>query len=152
DFAGAPVVHDARAVAQEDVLPRNAEPDVVLRRGDCRGAGAGEHDLQFRDVFADHLERVEQCSAGDDGGAMLVVMKDGNPQRLPERFFYIEAVWSADVLEVDAADRRLEQLAELDDVIRILRPDLEVEHIQISKLLEEIPLALHDGLARECTN
>ncbi len=68
-------------------------------------------------------------------------------QRLAQRLLDVEAVGGADVLEVDAADRRLEQLAEPDDVVGILRTHLEIEHVEIGELLEEIPLALHHRLA-----
>ena len=43
--------------------------------------------------------------------------------------------------------RRLEQLAEPDDVVGILGADLEVEHVEVGELLEEIPLSLHHRLA-----
>ena len=65
-------------------------------------------------------------------------MEDGDLHRVPQGLFYVEAVGRADVLEVDSADGWLEKLAELDDVVGILRADLEVEHIEIRELLEEI--------------
>src|SRR5207247_1307677 len=80
-------------------------------------------------------------------GAVLVVVKDRNAERLPQRLFYIEAVRSANVLEVDATDGRLEELAELDDVVRLLRAHFEIEHVEIGELLEQVRFALHDRLA-----
>ena len=97
--------------------------------------------------FSTTLERVEQRGAGDDRGAVLVVVEDRDLQRLAERLLDVEAVRRADVLEVDAADRRLEQLAELDDVVGILGADLEIEDVDIGELLEEVPLALHHRLS-----
>ena len=78
---------------------------------------------------------------------MLVVVEDRNLQRLPQRLLDVETVRGANVFEVDAADRRLEELAELDDVVGILRADLEIEDVEIGELLEEIPFAFHDRLA-----
>src|SRR4029450_4089314 len=67
----------------------------------------------------------------------------------PERLLDVEAVGRLDVLEVDPADGGLEELAELHDVIGRLRADLEIEDVDVGELLEEIPLAFHDGLAVE---
>ena len=80
---------------------------------------------------------------------MLVVVEDGNLHRLPERLLDVEAVGRADVLEVDSADGRLEELAELDDVVGILGADLEIEDVEVGELLEEVRLALHHRLAGE---
>src|SRR5262249_29243945 len=51
------------------------------------------------------------------------------------------------VLEVDAADGGLEELAKLDDVVGAFRTNLEVEDIDVGELLEEVCLALHHRLA-----
>ena len=101
----------------------------MLRGRDRGGAGAREHDRDLADVLADDLERVEQRGAGDDRGAVLVVVEDRDLHRLPQRLLDVEAVRRLDVLEVDAADGRLEQLAEPDDVVGILGADLEVEDV-----------------------
>ena len=60
-----------------------------------------------------------------------------------------EAIGRADVLEVDAADRRLEQLAKPDHVLRIFGCDFEVEHVDVGERLEQDPFALHHRLAGE---
>ena len=56
---------------------------------------------------------------------------------------------SPNVLEVDAAHRRLQHLAEADDLVRILRADLDVEDVDPGEPLEQDALALHDRLGRE---
>ncbi len=61
----------------------------------------------------------------------------------------MEAVGSFDVFEVDAAEGRLEQLAELDDLFGIVAVDFDVEYVDVGKALEEDGLALHDGLSGE---
>ena len=147
--AVAAVVDHAGAVAHEDVLALHAEPHVVLGRADRRGAGAGEDDLHLVDLLADDLERVEERGAGDDRRAVLVVVEDGDLERLPQRLLDVEAVGRLDVLEVDPADGGLEELAELDDVVGRLGADLEVEDVDVGELLEEVALALHDRLAGE---
>ena len=89
------------------------------------------------------------AAPGDDRRSVLVVVEDGNLHRLPQRLLDVEAIRRANVLEVDAADRRLEQLTEANHVVGILRPDLEIEHVEIGELLEEISLAFHHRLAGE---
>ena len=146
-LAVATLVNHAVAIAEHDVLAFHAEPNVVLGRGDRGGAGAREDDANVLDLLADDLERVEQGGAGNDRRAVLVVVEDRDAQRLAQRLFDVETVGRANVLEVDPADRRLEELAELDDVVGILRTHLEIEHVEVGELLEEIPFAFHHGLA-----
>ena len=57
------------------------------------------------------LERVEQRGAGDDRGAVLVVVEDRDVHLRDQPLFDLEALRRVDVLEVDAAEGRLEQLA-----------------------------------------
>jgi hypothetical protein len=73
-------------------------------------------------------------------------------QALDQRLFDVEAVGSRDVLEVDAADGRLQQLAEADHVFRILAADLQVEHIDVGKALEQNALPFHHRLRRQRAN
>ena len=80
---------------------------------------------------------------------MLVVVEDGDLHGLAEFFLDLEAVGGFDVLKVNAAERGLEQLAELDDLFGILAVDFDVENIDVGKALEEHGFAFHHGLARE---
>ena len=141
------LVDHALAVAHEYMLTLDAEPDVMLCRGDRRGARAGEHDDHVLDRFPGDLQRVEQRRARNDGRSMLVIVKHRNPHGFAQCFLDIETIRSANVLEIDATDCRLEQLAELHDVVGIFRSDLDVEHIDVGELLEEIALAFHHRLA-----
>src|SRR6059036_437577 len=139
----------ALLVAHHDVLALDAKSHVVLGGGDGRGPGAGEHDLHRPDVLRHELQRVQERGARDDRRPVLVVVEDRDRQRLAQLLLDVETVWRADVLEVDAADGRLEQLAEPDHVVRLLRADLQVEHIDVGERLEQDPFALHHGLPRE---
>ena len=98
------------------------------------------------------LIRVQERGAGDDRGAMLVVVKNGNAKCLAERLLDVEALGRLDVLEIDAANGGLEELAEPDDVVGVLGADLEVEDVDVGKLLEEVRLAFHDRLAGQRTD
>ncbi len=142
-------VNHALLIAHHDVVTRHAQAHVVLRGGDRGGPGAREYDLNLGDVFLCDFERVEQSRARDDGRAVLVVVEHGDRQRLPQLFLDVEAVGRADVFEVDAAHRRLEQLAEADYVLGILGAHLQVEHVDVGEGLEQNPFAFHHRLARQ---
>ena len=63
------------------------------------------------------------------------------------RLLDVEALGRLDVLEVDAAEGRLERLDDPDDLVGVVRVQLDVEHVDVGEALEEDALALHDGLA-----
>jgi hypothetical protein len=129
------------------VLAADAQPHVVHRGGEGGRARPREDDPHLLDGLADEVEGVEERRAADDRRAVLVVVEDGHLHRLPQRLLDVEAVRGADVLEVDPAHRRLEQLAEAHHVVGILAADLQVEAVEIGELLEQVRLALHHRLA-----
>lgn len=76
---------------------------------------------------------------------MLIVVEDGNLHGLLERLFEVEAFRSFDVLEVDAAKREFQQLAQLDHVFRIVAADFEIKHVHVGKPLKQHALPFHHG-------
>ena len=80
---------------------------------------------------------------------MLIVMEDRDLHGLAQRLFDVEALGRFDVFEVDAAKSGLEQLAELDDLVRVVRIHFEIEHVDIGEAFEQNTLAFHDWLASE---
>ena len=64
-----------------------------------------------------------------------------------EPLFDLEALRRADVLEVDPAERGLEQLHGLDHELGVFSRELDVEHVDARETLEEDALALHHGLS-----
>ena len=117
-----------------------------------RGAGAGEDDANLPYFLADDFHGVEECSAGDDCRAVLVVVEDGNLHGLPQRLFDVETIGRANVLQIYSAHRRLEELTEPDHVLRIFRTDLEIEDVEIRELLEQVTLSFHHRLPGERTD
>src|SRR5688572_7381476 len=95
--------------------------------------GTAEHDLQFFEFFARHLDRIQQSGAADNGGTVLIVVENRDRQSLPQLFFDVEAFGRGDILEIDAADGGLEQLAEANDLVRLFAVQLEVEDVDIGK-------------------
>ena len=80
---------------------------------------------------------------GNDGGSVLVVVHDGDREGFAQDFLNVEALGGFDVLEVDSADGGFEELAEFDDVFRILGIDFAIENVNVGEALEEDPFALH---------
>src|SRR4051794_36885156 len=83
---------------------------------------------------------------------MLVVMEHRDLHRLLQRLFDVETFRSLDILQVDPAKRRLKDLARTDDFVRVMRIQLEIEHIDIGKSLEEDAFAFHHRLAGQSSN
>ncbi len=144
---GAAFVDHALGVAHQNVFPAHAQVAVVGGAGDGAGAGAVEHHLDFADLLADDLERVQQTGGGDDGGAVLIVVEDRDVHGLPQLFLDHEALRRLDVLQVDAAEGRFQHLAGADDLARIFGRQLDIEHVDIGEALEQHPFALHHRLA-----
>src|SRR5690606_8423614 len=138
--------------AHREVGPRHAQPHVVLGRCNGSRTRTGEHHPNVVNSLADYLQCVEQCRARDYSRAVLVVVKDGDSNRPAKLLLDVEAVRSPDVLQVDPANRWFQQLTEPDHILRILGANLQVEDIEIRKLLEEVALALHHGLPCECSD
>ena len=78
---------------------------------------------------------------------MLVVVEDRDLHAFAQLALDVEAVGGLDVFKVDAAERGFQRGNDLDQFVRILLVDLDVEHVDARELLEEDALALHDGLA-----
>ena len=147
-FVAAGVEH-AVAIDREDVLRLHAERDQHVQAGDAGGAGAGGRELHVLDLLADDLERVEHRGADDDRGAVLVVVEDRDLHPLAQLALDDEALRRLDVLEVDAAEGRLERGDDVDELVRIALVDLDVEHVDAGELLEQHALAFHHRLAGE---
>ena len=120
-----------------------------FQAGDAGGAGAVAHELGRLDVAAGEVERVDQAGRGDDRGAVLVVVEDGNIKQLAQLLLDDEAFRRLDVLEIDAAPALAEQLHAIDDLVGILGGDFEIDRVDIGKTLEQDGLALHHRLCRQ---
>ena len=76
---------------------------------------------------------------------MLVVVEDGDVQRLLKAAFYVEAPGRGDVFQVDAAVRRRDGAHRGDYLVGVLRVQAHRHGVNARKLLEEQSLTLHDG-------
>ena len=74
---------------------------------------------------------------------MLVVVEDGDVELLLEPVLDLEAARRRDVLEVDAAEGRRDQLHGLDDLLGVVGLERDREGVDLGELLEQHRLALH---------
>ena len=144
-------VDDPLGVAHDQVF-RTPERHDEVGAGDGGSAGAVDDDPDVFDVLADDLQSVDERRRGDDGRAVLVVVEHRDVHGLLELLLDVEALRGLDVLQVDPAKGRLQELADLDDLIGVFRVDLDVEHVDVGKALEENPFPFHDRLAGECAD
>ena len=101
------------------------------------------------DLAAGQVERVEQAGGGDDRGAVLVVVEHRDVEQLAQPLLDDEALRRLDVLEVDAAPALAEQLHAIDEFVRILGVDLEIDGVDVGEALEQHRLAFHHRLGRQ---
>ena len=110
------------------------------------GAGAVDDEPGRLDVAAGEIERVDQAGGGDDGGAVLVVMEDGDVHQLAQALLDDEAFRRLDVLEIDAAEGRAEIAHRVDELVGVLGVDFEIDRIDVGEALEQHRLAFHHRL------
>src|SRR5213596_1295982 len=137
----APAINRAVLVDADDVAHAARLED--LDRGRARGANAGDDDADPPEVLLYNPKRVEQRGEDDDGGAVLVVVEYGDVELLAEALLDLEAAGCGDILEVDAAEGRGDELDGLDDFVDILRREADREGVHAPELLEQHRLAFH---------
>ena len=146
---GSAFIDDALGVAEGEILGTEADGAQKLEAGNAGRAGAVANELGCRDFAAGQLQRVDQPGGGDDRRAVLVVMENGNIEKLAQPLLDDEALRRLDVLEIDAAPALAEQPDAIDEFVRILGRDFEVDRIDVGEALEQHRLAFHHRLRRE---
>ena len=89
------------------------------------------------------MQRVLGGGADDDGGAVLVIMENGDVHALAADLLDYETVGRLDVFEVDRAKAWLHRADDLGQFLGVGLIKLDVETVDIGELLEEHGLALH---------
>src|SRR5690606_7951763 len=146
---GAALVDHAFNIGHPDVLERQAHVDHEVEAGQRRGARAGHHDLDLVDIFAYHRQAIDERRGDTDCRAVLIVVEYRNVHALAQFTFDVETFGRLDVFKVDTAKGGLQAGDDVDQAVGIEFVDLDIEHVDIGKLLEQHRLALHDGLGSQ---
>ncbi len=120
---------------------------------DASRARAIDDDAQIGEAAVAQQRVVHQSGEGDDGGAPLVVVEDGDVEHGVQTVLDLKAGGRGDVLEIDAAVHRREGGDDVDDPLRIGAAGIGAASaaagerhgpgIDIAKRLEQDSLALH---------
>ena len=145
-------MHDAVDVADPDVPVLRTERNQKIETGNRGGAGAGSHDLDLLEFLAVEQQRVGDGGPDDDGGAVLVVMKNRDFHPGFQLRLDLETFRTLDVLEIDAAEGRFQRRHGLDHALDGIGGDFNVEHVDAGELLEQDRLALHHRLRCQRTD
>ena len=146
---GAAFIDQALDVGDPHVFAPDAQFDEQARAGQRRSARAADHQLHVLQPLAHHFQPVHHGSAHYDGGAVLVVVKNGNLHAFAQLALHMKAVGRLDVFQVDAAKRRLQRGDDVHQPVGVVLVDFNVEHVDARELLEQNGLAFHDRFARQ---
>ena len=139
----------AGAIGDQHVVTRQTQRLEQLQARDRGGASARGHQLDLIDALVDQLERVDDGGRGNDRGAVLIVVKHRDLHAILELLLDKKALRCLDVLEVDAAEGRLQAGDDIDQLVGIVLGDLDIEDIDAGELLKQHRFAFHHRLGRE---
>ena len=142
----AALMHHAVNVADPDVLALRAERNQQIETGDRRSTSARGDDLDVGELLAVQQQSIGDGGADNDGRAMLIVMEDRDLHALLQPRLDLEAFGSLDVLQIDAAERRLQRRNGLHHAVDGVGRDFDVEDVDPGEFLEQDRLAFHDRL------
>src|SRR6185503_287390 len=112
-------------------------------------AGAGDDQPYISYFLVYDFQAIQYRSPDDDRGAVLVVVEHRDLHARAQLALHDEALGRLDVLQVDAAEGRLEARDDVDQLVRIALVDLDVEAVDAGEFLEENRLAFHHRLCGE---
>ena len=148
-FLAAACVNHPQAVQQGDVPALQAQVQEQVQAGDAGGATAGGNHLDRSDVLFDDAQPVQQGRAGDDGGAVLVVVKDRDIHARPQPRLHLEALGRLDVFQVDGAEGGFQRGDDMGQLFRVGFVDFDVEDVDAGEFFEQDRLAFHHRFRRQ---
>src|SRR5690606_13271270 len=129
-------VDDTLAVNHGNVLDRRPETDQQLHAGNGSRTGAQTYDPGIFQLLVRQLQGVDHRGRGDNGSAVLIVVEHRNVALLDQRTLDLEALGRLDILEVDAAEGAGNALDGINEGLRALRLDFDIEHVDTGEALE----------------
>ena len=116
-----------------------------LSDGGTGSPAAVHHHFHLADVLLHIPKGPQDGCAGDDGGAVLVVVEDGDLAPFDQFRFHRIAFGGRDVFQVDASERGLEFFHDVDEFFRIFGIDTDGHRIHVTEFLIQHSLPFHDG-------
>ena len=126
---------------------RSPRPTSRSRQASAAAPAPEQTSLTSLDALADHLQAVRTAAAATIAVPCWSSWKTGIFMRSRSFVSMYEALRRLDVLEVDAAEGRLERGDDVDELVGVGLVDLDVEHVDAGELLEQAALAFHHRLA-----
>ena len=108
----------------------------------CR-ACAIYHHFHIAHVLAEELQGIDQPGQHNDCGSVLVIVKDRDVHQLLQLPLDFEASRSCDILKIDPAKARCQQLDRTHDFCRVFGIQADRHSIYVGEGLEEQSLAFH---------
>ena len=136
-------------IANGNILALDAELAPQVEAGNGRGPGARTDDLDFVNLLVHDFQAIEHGCGGNDRRTVLVVVEDGNVHSFLELLFDVEALGCLDVFQIDTAKGRLHGGDYVDQPVRVILGQFDVEDIDTGEFLEQTGLAFHDGFGCE---
>ena len=98
------------------------------------------------------METIQQRGPNHNRRAMLIIMEHRNLHALTELLLDIKAFRRLDIFEIDTPEGGFQTGDDLDQFVRIIFADFQIEDIDIGELLEQHAFAFHHRLRRQRTD
>src|SRR5690606_4564426 len=139
------------AIQRQDVFLLHTHLDQQANRCHAGRTGANTDYLDLVDVLFLNFQRVDQAGRNNNSGAVLVIMEHRDVTNLFQHALDLKTLGRLDIFQVDTAEGLVDTHHGVDKVLRRFRFQLDIEHINTGKQLEENALAFHHWLGRQRT-
>ena len=133
-------------IGNKNIFNREAKINDQIQTGQRCRTSTRDHEFAFFQIFANDLETIHDRRTHDDGGAVLVIMKDRNLHPVTQLALDIETLGRLDVFEIDTTKGRLQRSDDVAEFVGIGLVDFDIKYIDTSKLFEQNALTFHHRL------
>src|SRR5690606_30018728 len=142
---GTPLVDNAFYIGYPDIFQRQAHVYHEIQTGKRRSARPADHHLDLGNVLAHDFETIDERRGHADGSAVPVDVENGDINAFTQFAYHIETLGRFDVFQVDATKGGLKPGNDINEFVRILLVDFDVENVNACELLEQNCLPFHNG-------
>ena len=91
-------------IAEPDVFAFDAKLEQHVQTSDPSGPATCRHDLNVLELFAGNVQCIGRSGSNDNGGPVLIVMKNGDVHPFAAQLFDDKAIGCFDVFQVYGAE------------------------------------------------